>query len=131
MSDRINHTKLAYMRVKIKSLAAEAKIIRAAEIKSKMMGDSPTLTGLHLHRVNDVRGEARSAQLAKVLICGRRYVEAEGWSRSTPNWSRIAVIASKYGSRTYTSDDVWKWGTADEQSHPGDSSQATAVAVAT
>lgn len=106
---KVNHPSLAYLRVKIKSLAAEAKIIRAAEIKARDNGHSETRLGLHLHRVNDVRSEARSAQLARVLICGKRYSDSEAKCEISPDALRISVIASKYGARSYTRDDVRRW----------------------
>ncbi len=56
-----------YLKIKISSLAAEARIIRREE--QRWPGDHQIRTGLHEHRVIDVRREARSALLPTVS-CG-------------------------------------------------------------
>lgn len=68
MKDRRRHLK-----VKIKSLAAEARIIRQEERRSRgRLRDS-----LALHRKGVVREEARYSQLAYGFIRGRRYEQLE------------------------------------------------------
>lgn len=53
---------LVYLKIKIKSLSDEARAIRFEE--KRWPGPSAERQGLYLHRINDVRSEARSAQLA-------------------------------------------------------------------
>jgi hypothetical protein len=109
-----------FLKVKIKSLAEEARIIRHEEHRSKwrMHKDEETaITALewgrvhsedlrrelHLHRVCDVRQEARAAQLAYGYVRGRKYDELEQnpkWRRSEaaePNWHRVRDLVWKYG----------------------------------
>lgn len=64
---------LSRARVNIKSLAAEASIIRK-EIKLLSLKDQ---TDLHNHRVNVVRPEARLANLAVGFLKGRKRSEIE------------------------------------------------------
>ena len=52
----------------MKSLAAEARAIRAEERKAKARGDTTTLTSLHLHRTGKLRTEAFYAHLAYAFV---------------------------------------------------------------
>ena len=108
MNTEINHVALAYLKVKIKSLAAESKIIRKAEIKAKQRGHYETNAGLYLHRVQIVRPEARSAILARAIITGRAYETVER-TKMPVDYGRVAIIASKYGKKIITRDDVIAW----------------------
>lgn len=94
------------LRVKVKSLAEESKIIRreAAKIKVRhhedgnpMIDDLVEKNGLLEHRVNDVRKEARDAQLAYALLRGRTYGEVEEKYYEQPRWENILRIAKKFG----------------------------------
>lgn len=103
---------LAYLRVKIKSLANEATIIRQEERKTLGKRDyhrdrqkpvdivnyfDGIYIGLHHHRTYDVRNEARSAQLAYAYLRGKTYKETENAKHSQPNANRIAEIVRKFG----------------------------------
>lgn len=81
-----------YLKVKLKSLAEEAKIIRHEEKKG---GDHRE--GLHRHRVDDVRSEARHTVLAYNFIRGRSYKQTEPFTTSPPNRSRVLKMVKKYG----------------------------------
>ena len=83
-----------YLKIKIKSLAAEASIIRREE--KRWPGPSATRTGLHLHRVFEVRHEARAALLAYAFLRGRTYRAVEKSAHESPDWKRIETIAIKY-----------------------------------
>jgi hypothetical protein len=61
--------KRAMLRVKIKSLAEEAKIIRFEEARTK----GEIRDQLHRHRVIDVRMAARNSHIAYTLIRGKEY----------------------------------------------------------
>lgn len=88
-----------YLKIKIKSLAEEARIIRHEE--KKWYGPSETRTGLYLHRVRDVRSEARAALLAYGFLRGRPYAALEkvGNHRQAHalDLPRIVKLAQKYG----------------------------------
>lgn len=94
--------KTAYLKVKIKSLAEEARIIRRMENDLKAKGPHnlearDTFWGLRNHRTNDVRNEARAAQLAYGFLRGRDYRQLESKSYSTPPLKRTTDLIRKYG----------------------------------
>lgn len=85
------------MKVKIKSLAEEARIIRKEEKRVPEKRES-----LHTHRVFDVRNEALAALMAYAFIRGKKF------SKSFPNMKigpyrraslhkRVSELISKYG----------------------------------
>lgn len=87
-----------YLKIKIMSLAAEAKIIRKEE--QRWYGASELRTSLRSHRVHDVRSEARVALLAYGYLRGRAYATLESRPLSAPSWERVAGLVKKYGSVT-------------------------------
>jgi hypothetical protein len=102
-----------YLKIKIKSLAAEARIIRHEE--KKWPGPSDVRLGLHSHRVNDVRSEARAAQLAYGYLRGRSYSAMEFNPHAEPNWGRVAALISKYGPvAKVAAEAVLEWSRAAE-----------------
>lgn len=98
-----------FLRVKIKSLAAEARIIRREE--SRWPHGRRELGGiwsqLNSHRRFDVRKEARSAQLAYGLLRGRLYTVLEAKTWEAPDLHRICYLVGKYGTgRNLPTDKV-------------------------
>mgnify|MGYP001615675756 CR=1 FL=1 len=117
---------LAYLKVKIKSLAAEAKIIRHEELKylrtARWLGvraetPPPRLSnsatwlpprsvyaGLYAHRI-EISIEQRAALIAYGYIRGRPYRTIEyapyylkaPFCRPGPDWGRIRDLVWKYG----------------------------------
>lgn len=81
-----------YLKVKIKSLAEEAKIIRKEESKNKFFRET-----LAAHRKGVVRSEARAAQLAYSFLRGRNYSELEAKTHHKPDWERVKKLVDKYG----------------------------------
>lgn len=87
-----------YLKMKIVSLAAEARLIRREE--KNWYGPSETRTGLYLHRVLDVRREARAALLAYGFIRGRLYSSMEkvgNHPQKAVDFARVLTLARKYG----------------------------------
>lgn len=82
------------LRVKVKSLAEEAKIIRREERKTQ--GD--LRNELHEHRVTVVRRAARDAHIAYGLIRGLTIDQMEPTRKSEPDWEAIKKMVFKYGS---------------------------------
>lgn len=82
----------AGLKVKIKSLAEEARIIRKAEQDT---GSLEIYDRLRTHRLATVRREARAAQLAYGFIRGRRSCEIE---RPSPEKQRAAKGKRRQGS---------------------------------
>ena len=87
--------KRTYLKVKIKSLAAEAKIIRTEEKRARRPG---LRRGLEDHRKGIVRTEARHTHLAYGFIRGREYHQMESSTHETPNWEKVRKMVEKYGS---------------------------------
>lgn len=84
----------AKLRVKVKSLAAEARIIRGEERRARR-GD--LRESLYLHRIHEVRSHARSAHLALGFIKGRTYEQMEKQAFSKPDWPEVRRLLAKYG----------------------------------
>lgn len=82
------------LKVKSKSLAEEARIIRREERRSVgWLRDE-----LHLHRVGVVRYEARATHLAYGLIRGRSVEQIEQRATRTEElWKRVRSMVDKYG----------------------------------
>jgi hypothetical protein len=81
------------LRVKLKSLAAEAKIIRREEQRTHGV----LRNELHTHRQQLIRRASREAHLAYGFIRGRTLVQMETTSRTKPNWDAIRKMLKAYG----------------------------------
>ncbi len=87
---------ITYLKIKIMSLAAEARIIRREE--QRWYGASDLRRGLRNHRVYEVRTEARAALLAYGYLRGRTYAALETKPAINPSWERVVSLVKKYGS---------------------------------
>lgn len=85
--------KRVYLKVKLKSLAAEARIIRQEEARNKHMR-----LGLMAHRRDVVRPEARATHLAYSFLRGKRYADIERHVRTDPDWGKIQKMVERYGT---------------------------------
>lgn len=90
-----------YLKVKIKSLAEEAKIIRKEERKPHKdmdeYGYSAERMGLMCHRTGTVRNEARHTLLAYGFIRGRKYRQMEAKCEYEPDWKKVWRMVEKHG----------------------------------
>ncbi len=86
-----------YLRVKVKSLAAEAKIIRDEERKAKAHRKFDLRLGLAEHRRGVVRHAARSSLLAYGFLRNTPYLSMEKNCRREPDWNAIEKMVMKYG----------------------------------
>lgn len=82
------------LRVKVKSLAAEAAIIRREERRTR----EKLREELALHRRTVVREAARNAHVAYGLVKGRAYEQMEGNAKSIPDWDEVTRMVKKYGA---------------------------------
>ena len=96
-----------YLKMKIMSLAAEARIIRREE--KRWPGPSSARFGLREHRINDVRKEARAALLAYGFLRGRALREIERTHERSPDWQRVAELVKKYGSPAQAKEQLPAW----------------------
>lgn len=89
------------LKIKIKSLATEATIIRTEE--KKLTGERRNF--VHNHRVIDVRQAQRATLLAYGYLRGMPYRAIERttrWERAPydrpgPDWAKVAGMVVKYG----------------------------------
>jgi len=81
------------LRVKVKSLAAEAKIIRQEERRTH----GALRDELAVHRRSVVRSEARHTHLAYGLIRGRTIEQMELKAARPPDWERVRKMLKRYG----------------------------------
>ena len=96
-----------FLKVKVKSLAAEARIIRREE--RRFPGDSSTRAQLQGHRRDVVRREARHSHLALAYLRGRAYRQVEQTCHRDPDWEAVARMIKKYGPPKHnTGFDEWK-----------------------
>lgn len=86
------------LRVNVKSLAAEAKIIRD---EIRRADTTEARQALHDHRMIRVRPEARLAHLALAFVRGRSYKQAEASTRQAPV---ARDLAQKIGRFMYLRD---------------------------
>ena len=103
-----------FLKIKGLSLAAEARILKRLE-KSRM---HPKLReNIHLHRVHQVRSEARSTHLALGFLRGTSYLKMElplmdfhkegrqlHTTKTRPDWKRIEQLVRKYGPKYFESE---------------------------
>jgi hypothetical protein len=99
-----------FLKVKIKSLAEESRIIRKEELRSK----GTLRNQLRLHRVNDVRSESRATLITYNFLRGISY------KRTEPNptyisshaekrlWGRVETMVKKYGTVPLSELETWR-----------------------
>lgn len=112
---------ITYLKVKIKSLAAEAAIIRREERGCYDKRPGTLWDGLNHHRRHDVRREARAALLAYGFLRGVAYSAIEGKSYAAmfnlphPSTARVRDLVKKYGPPwAHERLDDWFAGKAEE-----------------
>lgn len=87
--------KRVYLKIKLKSLAQEAKYIRHAERKAT--GD--LRFGLHQHRIFVVRSETRATLLAYGYLNGKSYTELESLKTTKRiDWEKVRSMVKRYGN---------------------------------
>jgi len=89
-------TMLKMLKVKIKSLAAEARVIRLEERRCGR--DDAARCSLHEHRVGIVRNEQRLSLLAYAFLRGRPLSAVEAKSFAPPDWTRVGKLVEKFGT---------------------------------
>jgi len=85
--------RLVHLKVKVKSLAAEAGIIRFEENKSRGFRKS----SLNEHRRGIVRYHARLNQLAYGFLRGRSYHQMEVKAATEPEWDEVRKLIKRFG----------------------------------
>lgn len=92
-----------FLKVKLKSLAAESCIIRSETKRApKAMKDA-----LATHRRGVVRLAARSTLLAYSFLRGKPYHAIERSCHLQPNWQDVRTMVKKYGRKSQA-DETWE-----------------------
>jgi hypothetical protein len=115
-----------YLKVKIKALAEEARIIRAEETKRikyvprvdnrtgktgprvRAIKNDPMRLSLRFHRITVVRSEARHSLLAYGYLRGRSYKAMEAKCFEKPAWDQVWKMIQRFGG-TSTKADFEAW----------------------
>lgn len=94
------HIMSIHLKIKLKSLAEEARIIKKQERKMKgpNWGPSYERSLLQRHRLDVVRPETRCTLLAYGYLRGLSLDHVESSSRTEPDWERVYTMIKKYGS---------------------------------
>ena len=92
---------IRFLKVKIKSLTAESRIIRLEESRSRgELRDS-----LRAHRQHEVRRETRATQLAYGYLRGRERKRIEPGAVTEPDWERVKQMVKKYSANRMVAGD--------------------------
>lgn len=104
---------LIHLKIKIKSLSQEVRIIKAAEqkLRGPHWGPSYQRSSLRQHRIHDIRPEIRDSHIAYGYLRGRKLEQIESASTSEPNWENAKRMVKKYGtSKQWEGFDSWRTG---------------------
>lgn len=85
------------LRVKVKSLAEEARIIRREENLAKTPWE---VLNLREHRTGIVRRAMREALLAYGFIRGLAYGKMEAKANDPPDWKNVRSMVVRYGQHS-------------------------------
>lgn len=86
------------LKIKLKSLAEEVRIIRKEE--SKLKGQwAWKAQRLYEHRISHLRPIIRNTHIAYGFIKGHLYHKIETNFKTYPDWSEVKTMIKKYGSR--------------------------------
>lgn len=95
--------RLIHLRIKIKSLAAEAVIIRQEAQKTKGM----VKWGLNQHRTDVVRDHSRHNLLAYGHLKGLEYCDMEKKCYDSPDFKRVTELAKRFGAPSDIELALW------------------------
>jgi hypothetical protein len=102
VENRMITDKRRLLKIKLKSLAEESRIIRREELRLRALRHSALREEIYLHRVHDVRNEARATLLAYAFIRGKTYLSVEHCRLPSRDWAgivlRAATMVGKYGT---------------------------------
>ncbi len=101
------------LRVKVKHLAEEARIIRKEEHRT--YGD--TRDWLYLHRINNVRPECRATHIAYAFAKGTPLESLEKYPSEIPVsvWARVTKMIELYSNRSREEYNDWIGSSMAEQ----------------
>jgi len=89
------------LRVKLKTLAAEASFIRKEERIAHARMDLALVESLHNHRTHIVRRESRATLLAYQYLRGFSYKAVEADAKTRPWWDAVHRMVHKHGGLNF------------------------------
>lgn len=99
------HNMKTHLKIKILTLADEAKHIRRHERRWKTVRRDglphPMFFNLEAHRKHEVRPECRASLLAYGFLRDRDYKKIENRCHTKPNWDRVATLLTVFGKHLY------------------------------
>lgn len=98
------NTRIEHLRIKIKTLAAEARIIRHAEDRAHRRGQMDLRESLCNHRREDVRAAARISLLALALLRDVPYSRLETSTRRPlrpEDWATVVKTAERFSAPSW------------------------------
>lgn len=93
------------LKVKVKHLAEESRIIRFEEYKHR----DESRDWLHSHRIQVVRPEARATNIAYAFAKGVPLKKIEKYPQDIPSsiWARVAIMVRKYSGKPMSEYKEW------------------------
>jgi hypothetical protein len=91
-----------FLKVKLKNLAEEAKIIAKEEKRNNLL-----VNELYRHRKDVVGREARNTQLAYCVLRRVPLSRVERKAKTAPDWNRVEKMIFKYGLNSEPHQTVW------------------------
>ena len=93
------------LKVKVKHLAEEARIIRKEELRNN--GD--TREWLYIHRIIGVRPECRATHIAYAFAKGTELAKVERYPERIPSsvWARVTKMVDRYTDKS--KEDFREW----------------------
>ncbi len=85
------------LKIKLKSLVAESRIIRREERRHKGEDNRFIRGEMEAHRNHVVGKEARLTLLAYSFIRGREYRQVEAKAETEPDWKKVLAMVERYG----------------------------------
>lgn len=109
--------RLIHLKIKLKTLAQEARYIRQEELTLKNTGkrikacktlsesdrngiferNIEGISDLHHHRTFDLRKAARHSHIAYGFLKGKAYSQIENKPKTEPLWSEVEKIVKRFG----------------------------------
>ena len=97
--------KILALKIKLKHLAEEARIIKHQEQKMRGKNWGAQSAYFREHRIHGVRPECRATHIAYGFLRGRTYEQIEGSRRRNLDthytgklWARVLMMVRKYGT---------------------------------
>jgi hypothetical protein len=94
------------LKVKVKHLAEEVRIIKREEYRSD---DDDTRDWLHIHRIHGVRPECRASHIAYAFAKGMALKKIEKFPEEIPQtvWARVTKMVNLYSGKS--TEEFTRW----------------------